>query len=104
MIKQVFGFALDIYRSRVLLFNLSKNDFKSRYVGSNLGILWAFIQPLITILIMWFVFSFGFKSAPIENFPFILWLIAAMIPWFFFAEGIQSGRCRPCLVVARRSH
>lgn len=91
MIKQVFGFALDIYRSRSLLFKLSKNDFKARYIGNNLGILWAFIQPLITILIMWFVFSVGFKSVPVGNFPFILWLIAAMIPWFFFSEGVQSA-------------
>jgi lipopolysaccharide transport system permease protein len=91
MLKQSLGFLKDIYSSRSLLLNLSKNDFKSRYIGNNLGILWAFIQPLITILIMWFVFSVGFKVVPIGDFPFILWLISAMIPWFFFADAVTKA-------------
>jgi len=73
-----------------LLVVMSKNEFKSRYSSNYAGILWAFIQPSITIAIFWFVFSVGFKSAPINNVPFILWLIAGMIPWFFFAEAVSS--------------
>lgn len=70
---------------------LTKKDFKTRYVGSFLGILWAFIQPTIQIIIFWFVFQVGFKSTPIDNFPFILWLISAMIPWFFISDSIQGA-------------
>jgi len=70
---------------------LTKKDFKTRYVGSFLGILWAFIQPMIQIIIFWFVFQVGFKSTPIDNFPFILWLISAMIPWFFISDSIQGA-------------
>lgn len=70
---------------------LAKKDFKTRYVGSFLGVLWAFIQPAIQILIFWFVFQVGFKSTPIDNFPFILWLISAMIPWFFISDSIQGA-------------
>ena len=60
-------------------------------MGNYLGILWAFVQPLVTILIFWFVFQVGFKSMPVDNFPFILWLLAGMVPWFFFAESLQSA-------------
>ena len=60
-------------------------------MGSYLGILWAFVQPMAMILIFWFVFQVGFKSMPVDNFPFILWLMAGMIPWFFFAEGLQNA-------------
>ncbi len=74
-----------------LLWTLTKNDFKQKYVGNFLGILWAFIQPTATIAIFWFVFQVGFKSRPVENFPFILWLVAGMFPWFFFAEAISEG-------------
>jgi ABC-type polysaccharide/polyol phosphate export permease len=74
-----------------LIFELAKKDFKTKYLGSFLGILWAFVQPTISILIFWFVFQVGFKSTPVDNFPFILWLASAMIPWNFFAESIQGA-------------
>ena len=74
-----------------LLYSLTKNDFKQKYLGSYLGIAWAFIQPLITVLIFWFVFQVGFKSKPVNDVPFILWLIAGMFPWFFFTDAISNA-------------
>lgn len=76
-----------LFRYGYLLFVMSKNELKSRYSGNNGGVLWAFVQPSITIAIFWFVFSVGFKSAPINNVPFILWLVAGMVPWFFISEA-----------------
>jgi lipopolysaccharide transport system permease protein/teichoic acid transport system permease protein len=90
-LKTFNRFIRDILKNRKLLLELSKNDFKSRYMGNYLGILWAFVQPTAMIGIFWFVFQVGFKSIPVDNFPFVLWLMAGLIPWFFFAESIQSG-------------
>jgi len=90
-IKYFIHFLLSILRHRQLLTDLIKNDFKSRYLQNYLGVLWAFIQPTVTILIFWFVFQVGFKSAPVQNTPFILWLIAGIIPWFFFSEALLSA-------------
>ncbi len=87
----MFNFLKAIFQNRTLLWSLTKNDFKQRYLGNLLGITWAFIQPTVTILILWAVFQVGFKAQPVDNFPFILWLITGMIPWFFFAEGLSSG-------------
>ena len=87
----MFNFLKSIVQNRTLLWSLTKNDFKQRYLGNVLGIAWAFIQPTATILIFWFVFQVGFKAQPVDNFPFILWLIAGMFPWFFFAEGLSNG-------------
>lgn len=67
------------------------NDFKRRYLGSFLGVIWAFIRPTATVLIFWFVFEVGFKSQPVVDFPFILWLVAGMFPWFFFSEALSNG-------------
>lgn len=89
--QKVTTFIRDIYRSRVLILALAKNDLRNRYLGSYLGIVWAFVQPIITILIFWFVFQVGFKSAPVENFPFILWLICGMIPWNFFSDSVLGS-------------
>ncbi|HHX60833.1 MAG TPA: ABC transporter permease [Epulopiscium sp.] len=81
----------ELYQNRSLIFDLSKNDFKTKYAGSYLGITWAFVQPIVTILVYWFVFQVGFRSAPMEDFPFILWLISGMIPWFFFNDAILNA-------------
>lgn len=81
----------EILQNRGLVWGLAKNDFKTKYAGSYLGIIWAFIQPVITVLIYWFVFQVGFKSAPIDNFPFILWLVSGIVPWFFFADALGSA-------------
>jgi lipopolysaccharide transport system permease protein len=91
MFRHFINFLQDLYRNRALIVQLTVRDFKSRYLGSYLGLLWAFIQPVVTILIFWFVFEVGFKSAPVGDFPFILWLMAGIIPWFFIAETLMSG-------------
>jgi lipopolysaccharide transport system permease protein/teichoic acid transport system permease protein len=90
-IKGFINFLLDILGSRRLIMDLAVKDFKVRYMGSYLGILWAFIQPTFNILIMWFIFQVGFRSAPVENFPFILWLMTGLIPWYFLSDSIASG-------------
>lgn len=70
-----------------LIFELAKNDFKTRYAGSYLGMFWAFIQPFMTIAVYWFVFEVGFRSGSRpDGTPFILWLTCGMIPWFFFQK------------------
>jgi len=74
-----------------VLVALAKVDFKKRFLETHFGILWAFIQPIITILVFWFVFQVGFKTQPNENMPFILWLIPGIIPWFFFSDTLLAG-------------
>lgn len=82
----------DLYNNKKLIWTLAINDFKTKYAGSALGITWAFVQPIITILIYWFVFEVGLKSAsPVEDVPFVLWMTAGIIPWFLFADGIGNA-------------
>ena len=47
----------EIISNRKLIWDLSKNDFKTRFAGSYLGIIWAFVQPIVTVLVYWFVFE-----------------------------------------------
>jgi len=85
------NFIQDLIKSRNLIFGLAKRDFKIRYLGSYLGIIWAFVQPMVTICIFWFVFQMGFKSGPVNDYPYILWLLSGMIPWFFVSESITGA-------------
>lgn len=88
---QIFSLLREVWHSRKLMFRLAKNDFKTRYAGSYLGIIWAFIQPIVTVLVYWFVFQVGFRSGGVSDYPFVLWLISGLIPWFFFSESWNSA-------------
>ena len=46
----------ELWRNKTLVWKLGKNDFKTKYAGSYFGILWAFVQPMVTILIYNFYF------------------------------------------------
>ncbi|WP_235946208.1 ABC transporter permease [Saccharibacillus alkalitolerans] len=78
-----------IISSRSVLLSLAKNDLKSRFSGSNFGILWALISPLLTILVYWFVFQIGFRNSAVQDIPFIIWFIPGIIPWFFFSDSLN---------------
>lgn len=85
--NRCYDFLKELYHNRRLIFSLSKNDFKTKFAGSFFGVFWAFVQPVITILIYWFVFSVGFRSGGIADCPFALWLTAGLVPWFFFSDA-----------------
>lgn len=81
----------EVYQNRKLVLTLAKNDFKTKYAGSYLGIVWAFIQPIVTILVYWFIFSFAFPSRGVSEYPFVLYLVCGIIPWFFFQDALNGG-------------
>ena len=86
-----YYFLRDIASHRRILFKLISNELKIRYLGSYLGLFWAFIQPAITLFIFWFVFEIGFRAVPVGNVAFVPWLMCGMIPWFFISDSIQAA-------------
>ena len=92
MLKSILSLPADLYKNRRLVMKLAKNDFKTRYAGSYFGTFWAFVQPVVTILVYWFVFSVGFRSNTDElGVPFVLYLVAGIVPWFFFSDALSGG-------------
>lgn len=94
--KKLIVLPKEVYQNRKLLWNLSKNDFKTKFAGSYLGIIWAFIQPIVTVVVYWFVFEKGLKAGGINtragiDVPFVLWLVAGLVPWFFFQDALNGG-------------
>ena len=85
-----------VIADRKLIARLSVNDFKTKFAGSYLGIIWAFVQPVIMIFVYWFVFEKGLKPTPVSDaagvaIPFLLWLMAGLVPWFFFSDALSGG-------------
>ena len=78
------------WENRSMLWRLARNDFRAKYATSFLGVAWAFIQPLCTVLVLWFVFQVGLRSSDISGVPFIVWYAPAYLVWAFFQEAVSS--------------
>ncbi|OQX12290.1 MAG: teichoic acid ABC transporter permease [Desulfobulbaceae bacterium A2] len=91
MLHSFLAFLRLIYAQRRLILAMARREIKSQYIGSFLGILWAFIHPVVLICVFWFVFGVGFKAKPMNDAPFVVWLTAGMAPWFLITEIINSS-------------
>ena len=74
-----------------LVWALARTDFKLRYHGSFLGYVWALLKPLLTFLILNFVFStiFNPRNSGIQHFS--LQLLTSIMLFNFFSEGTMAG-------------
>ena len=86
----------ELWQNRQLIWKLAANDFKKRYAGSYMGKIWAFVQPVITVLMYWIVFDKVFQTkaqlvASGVEVPYVLYLTAGLVPWFFFSEALSNG-------------
>jgi teichoic acid transport system permease protein len=84
----------NLVTERKLIWTLAKNDFKKKFAGSYLGIVWALVQPIVTVLVYWFVFQGGLKPISTDayhGYPFLLWMLAGIVPWFYFQEAMTGA-------------
>ena len=64
-------------------------DIKQKFAGSYLGVIWAFVQPIVTVFVYWFVFTKALPTGASSmrngiNVPYVVWLLGGLVPWFFF--------------------
>lgn len=76
------------HKYRFLIEQLVARDFKTKYKRSVLGYLWSFLNPLLTMLVQYIVFSTIFKSG-IDNYP--VYLLSGIILFNFFSEAVGQG-------------
>ena len=76
------------YRELITAFTL--RDVKLRYKQTGLGIAWAVLQPLLTMVIFT-VFFGGLAKIPSDGVPYPLFVLAALLPWTLFAEGLTRS-------------
>jgi ABC-type polysaccharide/polyol phosphate export permease len=66
-------------------------EVRRRYLGTILGIAWAFISPLITTVLIYLVFTFGLRAADMGDVPYFLWLAPGLLAWFYLNDSINGG-------------
>jgi lipopolysaccharide transport system permease protein len=76
-----------------LWYALVLRDLTGRYRRSALGMWWAFLQPVILMLL--FNMLRGFVNIPSDGLPYLLFSYAALAPWTFFANSVAA--CGPSI-------
>jgi lipopolysaccharide transport system permease protein len=95
-----------LWKHRELLVQFTKRETFSRYKGSQLGVLWSFLQPLLMLAIYTFVFSVVFQakwgvsqtSGPVD---FALTMFCGMIPFTIFNESLNRA---PMIIVSNPNY
>lgn len=78
----------DLTHYREFLKSNVKKDIRGKYKGSFLGVLWSFINPLLSVLVYAIVFPYIMRIK-VEN--YLIYLITGIIPWTFFTSSINMG-------------
>ncbi len=84
-------FWTELARRHRIVFALTWQDLRNRYVGATFGLFWSFIQPLIMALILWFVFAVAMGAQPRHGVPFIAWFLVSVAAYNFFAESLSTA-------------
>lgn len=80
----------ELYAYRELFWSLALRDFKVRYAQTSVGLLWAFIQPVVSILILNVVFG-KFAKVDSEGLPHLLFATSGMACWTYFSYVLTNS-------------
>jgi len=80
----------ELWAYRELLGFMVWRDVSVRYKQSILGILWALLTPLITMVIFTIIFS-KVAKIPTDGIPYPIFSYAGLLPWLFFSQSLQKA-------------
>jgi len=81
----------DLWTYRELFYFLAWRDILVRYKQTVIGIAWALIRPLLTMLVFTFIFGRLAKLPPDGSAPYAVMVFAAMMPWQFFSTSLTES-------------
>ncbi|MHA8049898.1 ABC transporter permease [Aquirufa sp. ROCK-SH2] len=80
----------EVYSEKDLLFILAKRDISVRYKQTILGLVWAVVKPVATMLVFLFAFKQVAKVNSFSGFPIQLIIFSGVLFWNFFANSFQA--------------
>ena len=85
-----FDFLRQIYLNRFVIAELTKRDFKTKYINNILGLSWAVLEPLAMMIVLWFIFTFV-RTGRNTEVPFALFLLTGLICYDLFNKSLNAG-------------
>lgn len=77
----------ELWHFRELLFRLVWRDVVVRYKQTSIGVLWAILQPFLTMVVFTLVFG-KFADFPSKGVPYPIFTYSALLPWTYFASSV----------------
>jgi len=85
----MYQWLAEVWRSREILYFLAWRDVKVRYKQAVLGVAWAVMQPLFTMVT--FTFFFGrLAGIPSDGVPYPLFSYSGLLLWTYFAVTLSQ--------------
>jgi lipopolysaccharide transport system permease protein len=81
----------DLWHYRELFFVLAWRDVAVRYKQTIIGLAWALIQPLATMLVFTIIFGHLAKLPADGSAPYALMVYAGMLPWQLFSTALTGA-------------
>ena len=82
------GIIKELIKYKEFLKSNVKKDIRGKYKGSFLGVLWSFINPLLSVVVYAIVFHYIMRFS-IDH--YLIYLISGIIPWTFFTNSVTAG-------------
>ena len=79
-----------LLQNRHLIAHMAWSDILVRYKQTYLGLGWAIVQPLMSIIIFTLVFDRLARLPSVGDAPYPLVVFAGLLPWNFFAQALTS--------------
>jgi lipopolysaccharide transport system permease protein len=79
----------ELWHARELALSFAWRDVKVRYKQSAIGIAWAILQPLLTMVIFTFIFG-RFAKFPSQGLPYQVFVYLGLLPWTFFSGALSQ--------------
>ncbi len=83
----------DIWNYRELAFNLAKRDITVRYKQTRIGLGWAVIAPIISMLVSTFIFGTLAGLSSDGDAPYFIMVYAGSIPWAILQKNVNQTSC-----------
>ena len=80
----------ELWRYRDLFYFLIWRDIKTRYAQSVLGIGWAIIQPLFSMVVFTIVFG-NLAKVSSDGVPYAIFSYTALVPWTYFSSALTDS-------------
>ncbi len=83
----------EIMRNLPRVWRLTLYEKRAKNSESKLGNLWELLNPILNILVYWFVFSVGLRTrAPHQaEYPYVTWLVCGLIPWMTISSAMSQA-------------
>lgn len=87
---RLMGSLRRLWAHREIVYTLAERDFRAQYKQATLGVLWALLSPVLTLMILIIIFSRA-KTFGTEHVQFALFAFVGILCWSYFAAALGTG-------------